>query len=167
MPTGHLVCGATGAGKTTYALALAEASGAIRFSIDEWMAALFWPDAPASDVYPWALERTERCERQIASLCAQLFARGLDAVLDLGFFTRVQRERVAAAVRAAGAEPRLHYLPVSVEARWERVSRRNEQGGETHTLTVTREMFDFCETLFEPPTASELTGAVIAPEHAD
>ena len=38
----HLICGSTGAGKTTYALELAERIGAVRFSIDEWMTALFW-----------------------------------------------------------------------------------------------------------------------------
>ena len=41
----HLLCGPTGAGKTTYARELAEAESAVRFSIDEWMSALFWMDA--------------------------------------------------------------------------------------------------------------------------
>ncbi|HKI97632.1 MAG TPA: ATP-binding protein [bacterium] len=167
MPTAHLICGSTGAGKTTYALDLAVRTGAVRFSIDEWMAALFWPDAPPSRVYEWALERTERCERQILAVCAQLFARGQDAILDLGFFTRVQRERTAAGVRDAGGEPRLHYLPVPAPVRWERVAQRNAQGGETFALTVTREMFDFCEGLFEAPVETELAGGVIVPEGWD
>src|SRR5689334_16988583 len=42
----HLICGSTGAGKTTYARRLADEIGAVVFSIDEWMAALFWMDAP-------------------------------------------------------------------------------------------------------------------------
>ena len=42
----HLIWGSTGAAKTTYALQLAPELGAIRFSIDEWMAALFWMDSP-------------------------------------------------------------------------------------------------------------------------
>jgi hypothetical protein len=42
----HLICGSTGAAKTTYALQLAAELGAIRFLIDEWMAALFWMDSP-------------------------------------------------------------------------------------------------------------------------
>ena len=37
----YLICGSTGAGKTTYAIRLSETVGAVRFSIDEWMAALF------------------------------------------------------------------------------------------------------------------------------
>jgi len=42
----HFICGSTGAGKTTYALKLSDEIGAVRFSIDEWMAALFWMDTP-------------------------------------------------------------------------------------------------------------------------
>ena len=41
-----LVVGCTGAGKTTYARQLAAELGAVRFSIDEWMMALFGPDVP-------------------------------------------------------------------------------------------------------------------------
>ena len=37
-----LIVGCTGAGKTTYARRLADEIGGIRFSIDEWMMALFW-----------------------------------------------------------------------------------------------------------------------------
>jgi len=161
-PTGHLICGSTGAGKTTYARRLAERTGALRFTIDEWMAALFWPDAPEPIRFDWAVERTERCERQMLALCAQVFARGEDAILDLGFFTRRQRARIVAGVSALGARARLHYLPVPAEERWRRVSQRNERGGETFAIAVTRDMFDFCEDLFEAPDAEELHGAVVA-----
>src|SRR5215831_19511334 len=37
IPTVHLLCGLNGAGKTTYAVRLAEARGAVRFSLDEWL----------------------------------------------------------------------------------------------------------------------------------
>lgn len=162
MPTAHLICGSTGAGKTTYARALAERTGAIRLSIDEWMATLYWMDAPPENVYAWALERTERIERQMLALAGPLFAQGLDVVFDLGFFTRVQRGRIGAGVRALGGAVRLHYLPVPAAERWRRVAGRNGQQGETFALTVTREMFDFCEGLFEAPEEGELDGAVVA-----
>ena len=45
-PMIYLICGSTGAGKTTYAIQLTAKVGAVRFSIDEWMKALFWMDAP-------------------------------------------------------------------------------------------------------------------------
>ena len=57
----HLICGSTGAGKTTYALQLAEKLYAVRFSIDAWMAALFWMDTPQPLDPAWSIERVERC----------------------------------------------------------------------------------------------------------
>ena len=37
----HLICSGTGAGKTTFSVALAKDAGAVYFSTDEWMANLF------------------------------------------------------------------------------------------------------------------------------
>lgn len=57
----HLICGSTGAGKTTYAIRLADQIGAARFSVDEWMTALFWADSPQPLDPAWAIERVRRC----------------------------------------------------------------------------------------------------------
>jgi predicted kinase len=95
----HLICGSTGAGKTNYALRLSDHLEGIRFSIDEWMATLFWMDTPQ----PLNLD-------------------------------------------------------VPAEERWRRVETRNTRKGETYQLgfDVTREMFDFVERLWEPPTHAEM-----------
>ena len=50
----HMVCGSTGAGKTTYSMKLENALPAVRFSIDEWMMELFWPDASPETTFDWA-----------------------------------------------------------------------------------------------------------------
>jgi hypothetical protein len=55
----HLICGSTGAGKTTYALRLSDQLEGIRFSIDEWMAMLFWMDTPQPLNPAWSIERVE------------------------------------------------------------------------------------------------------------
>jgi len=44
-----LVCGPTGAGKTTYSLSLSKEIDAIRFSIDPWMQTLFSKDMSSLD----------------------------------------------------------------------------------------------------------------------
>ena len=62
MATAHPVCGPTGAGKTTCALRPAGETGALRFSSDEWMRRLYFPDAPEPLSHQRALERVERCE---------------------------------------------------------------------------------------------------------
>ena len=61
----HLVAGSTGAGKTTYAFALAAREGALRLSIDEWMTTLFGPDQPTPLRFEWMMERVDRCEQQM------------------------------------------------------------------------------------------------------
>ena len=61
----HLICGASGAGKTSYALGLCDRLGALHLSIDDWMVTLFGPDAPDPPQWPWIAERVARCEAQI------------------------------------------------------------------------------------------------------
>ena len=121
MPTVHLICGPTGAGKTTYAIALAERARAVRFSIDEWMATLFVADRPEPPAVAWATERIQRCERQIWAIAQQLIARNVDVVLDLGFARSDHRDRVRALVAQTRAESKLHYLDVSPATRRARV----------------------------------------------
>jgi predicted kinase len=157
-PMIHLVCGSTGAGKTTYAKALCDKIGAVRFSIDEWMTALFWKDAPQPIEFAWAIERVVRCETVILPAAVQCAGRGAPAVLDLGFTTADQRARIAKAARDAGFETSLHLLDVDREVRWGRVEGRNRDRGETFAMHVDRGMFDFVETLWERPDEAELAG---------
>jgi predicted kinase len=155
----HLVCGSTGAGKTTYALGLSARLGAIRFSIDEWMTALYWMDAPQPISAPWAMERVERCNKKIWDLAAQIAARGIACVLDLGFSQFKYRSKIAQAAQAAGLGVQLHFLDVPAEERWRRVEARNADRGRSAQLKfdVTREMFDYVEGIWEPPTSEEMS----------
>ena len=154
----HLVCGATGAGKTTYAIDLTERLGGVRFSIDAWMTALFWMDSPLPLVPEWSLERVERCYRQIGVVAVSVARRGVPAILDLGFSQRSSRARFAGLAREAGLAAQLHFVDVAVDERWRRVEARNSAKGATHQLdfAVTREMFDFVEGMWEPPEADEM-----------
>ncbi len=143
-PLIHLVAGSTGAGKTTYARWLNDEARGVLFSIDQWMTALFWIDSPSPIEASWSME--------------QVAARGTPCVLDLGFTRLKERDEFASLARDAGLPLRLHVLDVPVEERWCRVLARNAEKGETHQLqfAVTREMFDFVETLWEPPTDREM-----------
>jgi predicted kinase len=152
----HLICGSTGAGKTTYALALSEALGAIHFSIDEWMVSLYGPDAPQPPDWGWISTRVRRCENMIAAMALRTAQRGVPAVLDLSFLRVADRERFASMAREAGVPVRLHYVEVDPDERWRRVSERNERKGETYRLAVTRFMFDGIESMWQPPSAAEL-----------
>jgi predicted kinase len=156
----HLICGSTGAGKTTYALALAERLGGVRFSIDEWMSTLFWMDSPQPLDAQWSMERVARCDRQIWAVAKAVATAGVDVVLDLGFPTAAARARFAALAREAGVGVRLHLVEASADERWRRVQRRNAEPcpatGAQLPFAVDREMFDFVESLWEPPSSAEL-----------
>ena len=151
----HLVAGSTGAGKSTAAREIAERVGGVRFSIDEWMSALYWMDCPEKNDFPWALERVGRCEAQIEVVARKLAQVGVDAVLDLGFTTRAQRREWLEMARLAGVECELHVLEVDAEVRWERVLERNRGESGTYAFVVTREMFCFMEERWEAPSAEE------------
>ncbi|MBC2669495.1 AAA family ATPase [Novosphingobium piscinae] len=156
IPLIHLITGATGAGKTTYALALAARCDGLRFSIDDWMTTLFWMDSPSPIRHDWALERIARCESLIGEQVRQLAALGIPAILDLGFTTANHRRAFADLARQMGLTAQLHWLDVPAEIRWTRVQARNAQRGETFRMTVDRAMFDFMEDLWEPPGADEM-----------
>ena len=163
----HLICGSTGAGKTTYANGLRQQLGALHMSIDDWMVTLFAADMPSQGSWPWIEERVLRCERQILATALDLARTGVPSILDLGLQRADQRHRVADRATAAGVGVRLHFLDVDTTERRRRVERRNEQQGETFRMKVTRPMFDFIETIWQPPTPEEMSafdGVRIAPQ---
>src|SRR5580693_7000699 len=90
-PLIHLICGSTGAGKSTYALRLTEEIGGVKFSIDEWMAALFWKDSPQPLEAAWSIEHVERCCDMIWQVAASVSGRGIPSILDLGFSRKSDR----------------------------------------------------------------------------
>jgi predicted kinase len=155
-PAFHLVCGSTGAGKTTYSLDLAQRLNGIRFSIDEWMVGLFGKDKPEPLSYDWVMERAERCEQQIGRMAIQCAHAGVAPVLDLAFLRASNRANFASLAEQSGFSVALHFLDVPVEERWNRVKTRNEARGETFSLNVSKWMFDFMERIWEPPTSAEM-----------
>jgi hypothetical protein len=68
------------------------------------------------------------------------------------------RARFAALARDAGLSVQLHFIDVPAAERWRRVEARNARKGETYQLRfdITREMFDFVEGLWDPPTDAEM-----------
>ena len=152
----HLICGATGAGKTTYARALCEDIGGLRFSIDDWMAVLYGDDRPAEADHAWYMARIDRIERQIWTLVQPLAAQAVPAVLDLGFTIAEHRSRFHRLAQDAALTTSLHVLEAPVAERWHRVQQRNRNRRETFALSVSRSDFDFVEALWEPPTEDEI-----------
>src|SRR6476619_730078 len=98
----HVIFGPCGAGKTTYAHALARREGAVAFVLDEWGARLFGPDVSGPLEFGWMLERLGRCNALIWSTATAVLAAGTSVVLDIGAMRRADRERIRQTAEGAG-----------------------------------------------------------------
>ena len=151
-----LVCGPTGAGKTTYSLSLSKEVEAIRFSIDPWMQTLFSKDMTSLD-YSWMIERVNRCYEQIWQVSEQILTINGNVVLDLGFTTKSQRDIFSERAKELGIDSEIHYLDASKDVRRKRIEKRNiEKDPNVYAFEVTDVMFNFMEPKFEVPNQEEL-----------
>ena len=161
MPLIHLVFGPQGAGKSTYAAALAERERGVVLAIDPWMQGLFGPDLPRPISLPWVMERVGRCEARIWQTARDVAARGVPVVLDLGFMRRADRTRVAEQARQAGLPVQAHWVSADAATRRARVMARNQTRGGTFAFEVSPAMFDAMEARFEAPDDREMAAAIV------
>jgi len=151
----HMICGPVGAGKTTYSIALAQELGAVRFSIDDWLSGLFFPDKPDPLTYDWAIARAKRCEARIMAVSQAILALGTDVIWDMGFMETDQRTRILDDVANTPYAVRLHALDAPADIRRARVRQRNIDMPEGYVMDVTDEMFDFMESRSTPVSPGE------------
>jgi predicted kinase len=164
-PTLHFICGPVGAGKTTYAIALARRLKAVRFSTDEWTARLFGKERPDPCPPEWAAERGERCKALIYELAEQVIAQdGGNTVFDIGLPLQDQRDAFRSWAMGTRASVKMHYLDVDRATRVARIQSRNRERKGPFFVDVTPAMFDALDRAFEPPTDDELYGAMIVCE---
>ncbi|MXU64159.1 AAA family ATPase [Oceanomicrobium pacificus] len=152
----HLICGATGAGKSTYARQLATDIGGVRFSIDEWLAELFLPDGALDSGFDWFYERVQRACSRMRSVAEQLGPIGVPSIFDVGLTDRKERGIFEDWAAEQGFPVRLHWIDVDPETRWARVQQRNANRSATFSFEVDRGMFDFIESIWEAPDAEEM-----------
>lgn len=163
-----LVVGSTGAGKTTYSSKLERELPGVVYSIDNWMKELYWQDMPKNpnnswfqENGAWYMERISRCESLITKNVLDRAKLQQKSILDLGFTTAEHRIRFIKKFQENGIEVSSHFLDIDEEVRWQRVQQRNTQQGETFVMNVDRQMFDYIETIFEPPSRSEGASVIL------
>lgn len=152
-----LISGLVGAGKSTYARRLAKDESAIRFSIDEWMIGLFKADFPKQLDFEWSMERIYKIEEQVWSVVEQLIENGTPVILDFGLLQREHRQKFYDWAATNELTIETHVIEADKDIRWQRVLNRNLEKGDTYSLEVNKEMFDFCENLYERPQEDELS----------
>lgn len=154
----HLIVGPVGAGKSTFALKLAKERRAVRLILDEWMMMLFRPDRPDEGVIAWYVERTYRCLEVIWKLTENMMAAGTEVVLEIGLIQKPDREQWYRRVDKAGYAMAVYVLDAPRDIRRERVERRNVEKGETFSIVVPPDFFEFASDLWETPEAEEAAG---------
>jgi predicted kinase len=147
--TAYLIHGYLGAGKTTFALALALRTGAHRYSPDDLMVERHGHDPPALQFDAWL----DRIVGELNLTWPQTLASGRDVVLDFGFWTRAWRDDARARAHAAGAQTKLYFVHCSETVARERCRRRNLDPGTS--LYVSENTFDVLKARFEPLAPDE------------
>jgi predicted kinase len=111
-----IVSGLPGAGKTTLAKQIAAERPAVRFSPDDWLAALghgIWDGE--------ARERIEQLQKLVAS---DVLRSGASVVIEWGTWAREERDILRDLARSLGARAELMILDPPVETLYERVTLR-------------------------------------------
>lgn len=149
-PKVYVLCGFIGAGKTTFARQLEESTGAVRITKDEWLIRLVGTDP--------TIDRYDEINRRICDLTRDfaftLAAKGIDVILDEGFWAREERAELTARIKAAGAEPVLYFIDTPVDVMRERIHERNDHlnGDSFH---ITPDLVDHYLQFWQPPEPDE------------
>lgn len=151
----HLIEGPVGAGKSTFAKALAERRSGVHIALDEWFARLFSPDRPGTDILSWYVPRKARLADLLWDHAVGLARANAFAVLELGLIQREARSAIYQKARAEGVQLKIFVLDAPREMRWRRVEQRNEERGPTFSMVVPRHIFETASDLWEPPDEDE------------
>jgi predicted kinase len=149
-PIVYIICGFIGAGKTTFAKKLEEKTGAVRITKDEWLIHLIGND-PLIDRFEEYNDKFCELSRGVAF---QLVEKGIDVIIDEGFWAKEQRVELRRRIDAIGAKEVLYYVEAPIETIRERVVGRNNNLTKD-SFKISREMLDNYLKYWQPPSEDE------------
>lgn len=150
MPRVYLLHGLPGTGKTTYAAVLVSERGAIRLSNDELMRTIFGEN-PSGECFT---QMRGKIDAVIWDTAAKLVARGIDVVLDNGFWTRKSRDEAREKTYRIGGEPVLVRMLCPHDVAYARVLARNNALPKDALFIDENALHLFREN-YEPPEPDE------------
>jgi predicted kinase len=140
--------GTTCSGKTTYSRRLTRERGAVLFIIDEMLIRF-----KATD-----FETMGQVEEFLKETACDIANAGVDVVLESGYFTKADRDRMKNYFRERGVPFEWHYLDVSPETWRKNIAKRNaaHAQGETSTYLIDDAAIAMFEQQFQPPAPEEV-----------
>lgn len=116
-----ILCGRVAAGKTTLAKQICAQTGAIHLSCDDLMLTIF--DGCLGQAHD---QTAMKCLYYLFGLAVQLDTRGLDAVIDYGFWLRAERDAARHYFAARGIAHRMIVVQTQETVRRIRLAHRND-----------------------------------------
>lgn len=156
MPQIYFIEGPVGAGKSTYAKAMAEKGGFIHLALDEWFVRLFSPDRPQENFSQWYTQRKGRLLDLMLGHARAILATNNNIALELGLIQRAPRQALLRQLQQEGISFTVHVLDAPLDIRRERVKRRNVEQGATFSMVVPDSIFELASAMWEPPDEVEL-----------
>ena len=152
-----ITCGKLCSGKTTYSKRLAKEIGAVRLSVDEITLLLLGPFA--GNILD---EYFAKLEKYLMEKSLEAAEAGVSSVIDLGHWTKAEREKVRKFYRERGAECEIHYLKVPDSVWRERIEKRNREieAGLTEAYPVDENLLKKFESFFEEPSPDEVDAII-------
>ena len=163
MATLHLISGLPCSGKTTYAAAVRADTNAVLFSLDRWLITAFGRYEIAAVGHQEHTRRVLGCRELMWLPASEFLRRGVDVILDDGFFLRDHRIRHIALARALGASAKTHYLDTPLETIRVRLEARNALLP-PFNFQIDGALLVGFRGLFEVPTAAEGAEVVVVTE---
>lgn len=146
-----VLCGKVAAGKTALASRM-QAEGAVVLSCDEMMLTLFDGCLGA------AHDRTAmKCLHYLFSVAAQLAEKGLDAVIDYGFWLHAERDAARAYFAERSLPCRVLLVETAEDKRLSRLARRNDalRSAEGRVYLIEGSLLGRMDAKFEAPAPDE------------
>src|SRR5262245_12532860 len=160
MATAHLLSGLPCSGKTTYATGLRTDLGGVAFSLDRWLITSFGKYSIADVGHEEHVRRVLASRELIWDAASEFLKRGVDVILDDGFFLRENRMRVIAEARQLGAVAKIHFIDTPLAVIRSRLEARNASLPRFN-FWIGPDTLQGFEQLFETPTADEGADLVI------
>ena len=153
-PTLHLICGLPASGKSTYAKKLRLETRGVILNLDYWLITCFEKYSINSVGHKEHIRRVSACRELIMNVSKEFLEKGIDVILDDGFFLRKDRITYKEFAEKIPARAIIHYVNIDIDTIKSRIILRNKRLPK-HNFTISPKILDEMVTRFEEPNENE------------